>query len=176
MSRDVSLYGTRRLARYAGKLVGQEQRLSGESQLNHPPSTSSFWACRIVLPQDARPSNLGVKWLKSICVQSLLSSRHPVDQIAERNLLFSSAFPNVNGPCPGAEKLNGEVAPPPVDIKNITGMNTNHAGLGPFASLFSRQIVWSRTGSVYRVRYSPSFTNRASLGSPSSRSFCQSQE
>ena len=125
---------------------------------------------------DKRRRRLGVKWLKSICIQSLLSSRHPVDQIAERNLLFSSAFPNVNGPCPGAEKLNGEVAPPPADVKNITGMNTNHAGLGPFASLFSRQIVWSRTGSVYRVRYSPSFTNRASLGSPSSRSFCQSQE
>ena len=34
-------------------------------------------------------------------------------------------------PCPVAPKLNGELAPPPVDVEGVTGVNTNVGGLGP---------------------------------------------
>ena len=54
---------------------------------------------------------------------------------------FSSAFPNVNCPCPGAAKLNGEVTPPPVDVEGVTGVNTNGAGLEPVASFVVVVVV-----------------------------------
>ena len=60
---------------------------------------------------------------------------------------FSAGFPNVNGswpgvpnpnaagvvplcPCPVTPKLNGDPAPPPVDVEGVTGVNTNVGGLG----------------------------------------------
>jgi len=37
-------------------------------------------------------------------------------------------------PCPGATKLKGDPAPPPVDVEGVTGVNTNEGGLDAVVS------------------------------------------
>ena len=63
----------------------------------------------------------------------------------QRQVYFSSGFPNANVPwlgapkpnaagvipfcpCPIPPKLNGEVAPPPVEVEGVTGVNMNWEG------------------------------------------------
>lgn len=101
-----------------------------------------------------KSAQVRVKWLKPVCNRG---SHRPVPRSSEASknqrqfYFFSSGFPNENAPgfgapkpnaagvvpfCPCAipEKLNGEAAPPPVDVEGVTGVNINGDAFEPVVS------------------------------------------
>jgi hypothetical protein len=96
---------------------------------------------------DERSKVGGMTGLKAIFIrffQLVIGfGEQPTNQIPD--YFFSVGFPNVNAggpnpnaagvapfcPDPDAPKLNGDLAPPPVDGKWVTGVNTNAEGLEP---------------------------------------------
>jgi len=51
-------------------------------------------------------------------------------------------------PCPVAPKLNGDVAPPPVDVEGVTGVKTNGEGLKPVAPFVVEVVVAGGLGAL----------------------------